>query len=461
MGLLFLSACSAPDFYGRINTKVERQDYASALKEINDNKSKYYPDKNALLYFLDSGLLNHLAGNFNESNAAFEKAKLLADDYYTKSVTKEMTTFLINDTMRPYYGEDFERALIYLFKALNYVCLGNPDEALVEARQLNHFLQTLDQAVGGKNVYKEDAFGRYLMGIVWEAALSKEAKNDALIEYKNALSIYEANLKNYGTPAPLDVSKSIVRLAQELGFADDVDWYSRKYNINKNKIPKIKEEIVLIHLNGPAPKKINHFIELTLGEGWASAQSVKTTGKESTDVAQAQSAMRAFSAKKTFKVAFPEYTQEPFNCNKIDIEVSGGDFSGKTQPASNISLIAQKNLDDRITRIRARAITRAWTKNLIALSVEEKTKKERGELTGLLAGGLMRAAGSATEVADLRAWQTLPARIDIARIPVQPGTYHLRLLLKNASGNLIGEKVINDVKVEKNKKTFVTVRTLQ
>jgi len=448
--------CAPPNFYQKINSQVNSENYAGAISEIQKNKKKYYPSRNTLLYFLDYGLLNHLSGNFAESNKSFEKGKRLADDYFTKSVTKEASTFLINDSMRPYYGEDFERALIYFFKALNYAAGGETDEALVEARQLNHFLKTLQTKHGHKSVYNEDPASRYIMGMLYEES---GETNDALIEYKKAINAYEKSQKSLGTGAPEGLIKSALQCALELGFYDDADWFEKKYKVKAEK-RKESSEIILIHLNGPAPKKINHFIEIAFNDGWAYAESVKVSGKDATDVEQARAAARGFTSKKQFRVAFPQYIQTEFKTEKIEVAVSGGDFKSVTEKASDISHIAMKNLSDRIARIRAKAIARAWIKHVLAKKAEEETKKKRGELTGLLVGGALRAVGAATEIADLRTWGTLPAEIGIARIPVKAGTYHLRLYLKDSGGNTIGEKVINDVTVEKNKKIFLTVRTL-
>ncbi|MFH1352234.1 MAG: hypothetical protein ABIH68_01510 [bacterium] len=456
--LLFtLFGCSPAGFYPKINSKLMSDNYAGAVGEIQKNRKKYYPSRNNLLYFLDYGLLNHLAGNFAESNKSFEDAKQLADDYFTKSVTKEAATFLINDSMRPYYGEDFERSLIYFFKAVNYAAVGETDEALVEARQLNHFLQTLQTNYGRKTVYKEDPAIRYIMGMLYEES---GETNDALIEYKKAIEAYEGMQHVIGCGAPESLIKSAILCAEKLGFSDDIDWFEKKYKVKAEQRHE-SSEIILIHLNGPAPQKINHFIEISFGDGLAYAESVKVSGKDATDVEQAKAAARGFTSKKQFRVAFPQYIQPEFKTEKIEVAVSGGEFKGLTEKVSDISLIAMKNLSDRIARIRTKAIARAWTKHVLAQKAEEETKKKRGELTGLLVGGALRAVGAATEIADLRTWGTLPAEIGIARIPVKAGTYHLRLYPKDGGGNTIGEKVINDVIVGKNKKIFLTVRTLK
>ena len=55
--------------------------------------------------------------------------------------------------MRPYYGDDFERAMIHVFNALNYVYLKQLDDALVEARRVDLFLNKLQTDYGHKKYY--------------------------------------------------------------------------------------------------------------------------------------------------------------------------------------------------------------------------------------------------------------------------------------------------------------------
>jgi len=86
---------------------------------------------------------------------------------------------LSNDLTLPYEGEDFETVLINVVAALNYVLLNQWDDALVEARKVDHKLNVINDRYDKKNVYKEDAFARYLSGILYEG---KGELNDAFIE---------------------------------------------------------------------------------------------------------------------------------------------------------------------------------------------------------------------------------------------------------------------------------------
>ncbi|HMX95517.1 MAG TPA: hypothetical protein PKC50_09755, partial [Elusimicrobiota bacterium] len=163
--LLLAVGCAAGLGIRELNGLVARGEFAQAAVRVEGAKDSYGA-KNALLFELDRAFLLQLAGDWATSNTVFEQAKRTAKDLFTKSVTAEASTFLVSDNMRPYYGEDFERALIHVFCAVNYTLLGQPAEALVECRQVDFYLKTLQADFGRKNAHTEDAFARYLAGLL-------------------------------------------------------------------------------------------------------------------------------------------------------------------------------------------------------------------------------------------------------------------------------------------------------
>ncbi|MEA2081771.1 MAG: hypothetical protein U9O97_03425, partial [Elusimicrobiota bacterium] len=171
------------------------------------------------------------------------------------------------------------------------------------------------------------------------------------------------------------------------------------------------------------------------------------------------SAARGFASKKTFSVSFPEYTQPPYGCVYLNTAIEGKQNNFRSEKICDITSAAMKCLGDRINRIRAKSIARTWIKHVLAREAEKSAEQSGGALTGLLVGSGLRAFSAATEQADTRSWRTIGAGITVCRIPVKEGSFNLRLNLKNSSGANIGEKILSGVKVRKNKKTFITVRT--
>ena len=185
--LFTLSACAGSLNYNILDNYMNTGRCPFATDYVKKHE-KDYGSNERLLFLLDSAMIDMLCGNYEESSRYFRSAEDLAGDLWTKSFTKETSSFLVNDYTIPYAGEDFERALIYLFSAIDYAGLAEYDEALVEIRRLDLNLRAINDKYEQKNVYKEDAFARYLSGIMYEADNNPD---DAYIDYYRAWQVLD------------------------------------------------------------------------------------------------------------------------------------------------------------------------------------------------------------------------------------------------------------------------------
>ncbi len=462
----FLVSCAGPNmYYKRLDDLVINGQYKEASVLANTSRQKEYGEKNALLYYFDYGMLLHLSGNYSESNIAFEKAKSIAEEYFTKSITTEASTFLVNDTMRPYYGEDFERALIHIFSALNYVLLGQDQEALVEARQVDHFLNTLQTNYGYKNVYKEDAFARYLMGMLYE---NMGEINDAYISYQQALEAYGAYFKSYAVVPPPKLISDIIRTGRKLGFNDEVAQIEKKWTVPKDNLTTnpSEGELVILHYNGLSPVKAEDFFEISFGKGWLYVGNVTPQGEDAKQVEQAGAIARSILATDMIRIAFPKYVPVDYKIknSKIRIVDLNKDFEAG-ELVQDVGKIAEANLNDRITRIRTKAIARAAVRyalsKKVVQAISSNQRKEDRELVGFLANAALNTLSTAIEHADTRSWRSLPDKIFLQRIVLPEGNHSIQMLCYNQFGSVISTKNVENIKIKAGKKTFIVVRTAQ
>ena len=113
----------------------------------------------------------HLAQSYKASNAVMEQAKNAAEELWTESVGAHAASWVTTDNSLPYQGEDFEKVMLHLVAALNYIGLGDYDNARVEARQITAKLELYNQKYGdAKNIYSDDAFARWLSGRLGETS---------------------------------------------------------------------------------------------------------------------------------------------------------------------------------------------------------------------------------------------------------------------------------------------------
>jgi len=140
----FASCGSSPDVYIPIDNDVKTGSYEKALASIDNKKGKarrsVYTSKNQILLYLDRGMINHYAGYYEDSSRDLENAERLIEEAFTRSISQEIGSYILNDNTKEYSGEDYEDLYINVFNSLNYYHSGNLEGALVEIRRLNEKL---------------------------------------------------------------------------------------------------------------------------------------------------------------------------------------------------------------------------------------------------------------------------------------------------------------------------------
>ncbi|MGH2569886.1 MAG: hypothetical protein ACRDGR_01585, partial [bacterium] len=182
---------------------------------------KEKPGGEGLPYLMELGLVLRYRGEYALSNQTFERAERLIDELFTKSISREALALLTSDETVPYDGEMWERVLIHYYRALNYVDLGEFDEALVECRKVNHRLAVWVNSSERAPTYKTDAFAQYMTAILYEAS---GELNDAWVSLRLADEGYDLYATAYSLERPASMIGDLLRLA---GDQDDQETLGR------------------------------------------------------------------------------------------------------------------------------------------------------------------------------------------------------------------------------------------
>lgn len=407
-----LSACAT--YYQQhydFNSEFEKGDLPKAL-EVLQKKESQANSKSKFLYFVNNGLLLSILGKYEASNTFLEKAFLFGEDYHV-NYFHEATGYFTNPNMSVYRGEDHEHLMLLYFKAINFLKMNKPEEALVECRRLNIRLNQLSDKYKSEKKYQRDAFIHNLMGIIYQ---STGDYNNAFIAYRNALEIYEQDYHTmFGAEVPEQLKKDLLNTAWWTGFRDEFREYQEKFNMPGYHAENPEAELVFFWHNGLSPVKsewninflIDHhsdnmvvFTNDQLGISFPFQLDEKDEKKEKSDLASLE----------VFRVAFPRYDERPeyyrsglLSMDSIAIPLELGE---------DISKIAFHSLKERMVLEFSKGLLRAALKKATELSI----KKEDEGLAALI--GMVNAM---TEKADTRNWQTLPHSIYYARIPLKEG----------------------------------------
>ncbi len=387
-------------------------DLGAARTFLEDRK----PGGEGLPYLMEMGLVLRLQDDFPASNVTFESAEVLVEDLYTKSLSKEALSLALNDEVRPYDGESWERVLVNYYRALNYIDLGEYEGALVECRKINHKLEVYADSDDTPPTYRSDAFAEYLTALLYEAG---GEMNDAWVSLRLADEAFAHYEDAYGVPAPSFVAQDLLRVAEAQGYHDDVarlrerfpdtTWRSTEDLLQNG-------EIVVFYEEGFVPAKIQQEITLPI---FKTEYETLDTHELARTLSQRAHPRHEIHYAKTeldylLRVAIPAYpprspAEDP---GYAVVRAAGAQCS--TEIAEDVGAIARRGLDDAMGRILFRTILRALGKYALTRAAEKED-----EVAGLFTNILT----AFTEKADTRSWITLPNTIQIARIVVEPGTH--------------------------------------
>ena len=136
MLLLILSGCSAITGYQEeIDTYTK--DFTQTNCDVNLQKTKIEKNNDVILAANQAGSLTRQCKDFNASTAYFD----IAEDRYKSDVDEEgvasqaagvLGTALVNDNVLDYEGFYYERVMTNVYKALNFMSLGDYDNVRIE-----------------------------------------------------------------------------------------------------------------------------------------------------------------------------------------------------------------------------------------------------------------------------------------------------------------------------------------
>lgn len=417
------------------------------------------------LYHAQRGHLLQLEGLFKESNAEFELAGAAARELEPWSVSETVTDYTLNEAAKAYAGEDYERAYIHYYMALNYLGLRDLEGAVIECRRLDEIFRELDARYEeGTNRYQDDGFIRYLSALLYEA-LGK--RDDAFIDMELAVKAYEGETGiGAGMGVPSGLLGSYVCLGDELGREARVRALVGEYDIKcPRRVPgdtRSRPEIVVLIESGWAPYKREEALRVPIvrrhvpedywDRGWLELDAV-------------------------VKIAVPAFESVPGRSSSFAVaveRVSEGGFgpaarSVEAEPVQDIDALARWTLQRRMPALVARSAIRATLKTVAVLKAQhdreeandKREKRHEGTsfwrwLADVLVENVIPVAVAETEQADTRSWVTLPSEIWMARVPAQAGEYELTLVPKSGPHVYLGR-----VLVREGEKTFLWHRVFE
>jgi len=321
---------------------------------------------------LNLGYLQLINGDYQNALINLEGAKQTMASLQAASISENLTSATINETLRSYSGWPTDQALVHGMMAMAYLLSNDLNGARVEILQANVQMNKLAESGGDQG---QLAFVRYLAGVIYE--LNHEYDN-AVISYRMALAIITSRK---GFP-PLSLQQNLVDLTARIGLKEESKKYQEQFGLGLSK-----------------PYSNKQFIFSFDGVVTQMAQAKSTLWWDIDDV--------------YLSVALPTFPRNNYVVSPFYIHTKEGEIT--TQTIENIESRARDDLQARMPKITAMALARAGAK---FQTVKELNKKDN------VLGAFANVLTIISEVADLRHWGMLPSSIQIATSYDTSGTLY-------------------------------------
>jgi uncharacterized protein len=371
-------------------------------------------DRKDLLYYLEMGELQRLATQYEQSQQAWLAADGRVQEWEAAAKLDPLraggsvASYILNDKLRAYEGQDFEKVMLTTRMALNFLARGDFDNARVAIKQTHErealiaevrakqYAQVEDEARkrGADTSYRDlngypvstldtpevralrnsyqSAYSHYLAGFVYEA----------LGEASLAAAGYRQAIELRGSDGFLD--EALGGLDQRVAERDDG-----------------RTDVLFAIETGLVPARVSQQFSLPIP---VSGRIV------------------------LISVSFPVLQGQAPGVPVYKVTLDGGEALPAAQITS-IDAMTRRALEDEMPGIMLRGFVRSTGKAVAQYQAQRQAEMQRrqgddGAGVALDVAAIALMIGSAlTESADERGWRSLPASVYIARAKVPPGSY--------------------------------------
>ncbi|MDR0997662.1 MAG: hypothetical protein LBL70_01225 [Treponema sp.] len=411
---LFISCASAP--FARLDGKLEEGDYSGGVTLLEKRKKALYTGRDTILYYLDKGMLAHYAGLYKDSSDLLESGERAMEAAFTKSITQEIGSYLVNDTTRDYDGEDYEDIYINTFNALNYYHRGELEDAMVEIRRMSNKLQYLSAKYGAVITNLQQKALEENSSLPSDEKAPSQFSDSALARYIGMLFYRGAGRWD---DARIDGDR--LRVA----FANAPDVYRQREPSSLGEemdVPGGMARLNVIAFGGLSPIKEQETLRIPI------------------------------PPMRYVKIALPKMTPRPSQIRRIEVALDSGERF-PLELLEDIEAVARETYKEKEKVIYLKTIIRATVKGATS-SVLEAAAADQDNSAGLILSILSLGAqvyAEASEQADLRISRYFPGKAYVGGINLEPGLYSFSVTYYGQSDKPLGVFRYKDVPVMENR----------
>ncbi len=378
------NVCGAADTWGQKADKVGKAD--------------------AVIWHLEAGAAYRASGNITNSSRHFEDAGTQIDAFEEQAKHKiglETMGVMTNPQNLPYQGRSYDKIMLYTYRALNYLAIGEVEKARPE---IIHAYQCQQDAVEENNRRIEaaqEAGQRDKNHAQIERAKSDPQFNQGVekvtkdlegfkfyADYVNPFTVYLDGLYYLHTAAG---GSDLERARKSLNRVREV--------VGHNKF--VEADIQLAEGTGSSPAGLTYVVFET-GSGASLDQTRIDIPVYISDLPYIGAAVPKLAFHKDFV---------------SELKVKAGELEERTETVANMDSIIALDFKNEWPVVLTKAMISTAAKSVAAAVAIEAAKRKAGPLVVVLVKGIVMTYQAAVNIADTRSWTTLPKEFQVARVP--------------------------------------------
>jgi len=387
-----------------IDLRVSDQHYnasnfTAAYQSLERESAAVLNAQGPIILNYDLGLLARLSGDHARSNVLLSESERLIKEAYTRSISEGIASFIVNDNTKAYAGTEYEDLYLNIFKALNYLALGEEEGALVELRR------SLEKQTQLKAHHEMDL-----------KSLASYAKQNNL-----PFDGSQTYATSFSTSALANHLAAIV--AESLGD-ESMALYSQNQVAHA-----FSTQPTLYPFGQPKATSLS-----APEEGAGRLHLLIFTGRS--PVKEERWEYIYLNRYDRVRIAYPVLTVQPSTVEAISVRINETGQQTNLERIESLSTIAidtfaaqgQIAMQKSIMRSMARAAGKAVGDSL------SKNENENLSLLGDLMSMFFQISGEVAERADVRSTHYLPSEAWVGAIDLRPGTYTAEISFLNKWG---------------------------
>ena len=379
----------------------------SAAAEASKLAEKNATGKDAILSWLEEATVLRAAGKFEDSNKAFESAAARIDDFAAKAkvrVSNEAVSAVASSASLPYEGRSYDAIMLETYRALNYLALGQAEQArpaLIRAYQRQQdavqdnkrrIAHAQEEAAQAKDQEKE-AVTKAKDDPKFKGQVDKLTTDlsdlKAYGDYVNPFAVYlDALYFTYQAADASDLERAHKSLERCLSFAAHNDYLKQDLTNLDGLIAgqPVAATTYVIFETGCAPGREQSPVEIPLFTGGG----------------------HSFTA-----ASFPKLVLQHDYAPSLTVAASGTNFT--TAPVASMDSVIGQDFKNELPIVISKTMGPAIGKS-IGLYVGNEAAARVNPFLGFAAGALTKVVSKEMNSADVRTWTTLPKEFQVARL---------------------------------------------